>query len=78
MIYRKTEVEATFTTDGWPIPATMTWDDVTLPIVDVGRRWKDEEGIHILARVPDGRVFELHTNGSLWQASLISKPPAAV
>jgi hypothetical protein len=75
MIYRKTEVEATFMPDGWPVPKSLTWYDVRLAVKEMGRRWKEDDGIHLLVRVADGRVFELHTNGSLWQAALISDPP---
>jgi hypothetical protein len=75
MRFRVTEVQATYTADGWPIPSSLRWNGETLPIVDVGRRWRSDDGIHLLARVPDGRVFELHTNGSLWRAAVISEPP---
>jgi hypothetical protein len=75
MRFRVTEVTATFAHNGWPIPTSVRWDSVTLPIVDIGRRWREDDGIHILVRVPDGRVFELHTNGSLWRAAVVSEPP---
>ena len=75
MRFHVTEVQATYTTDGWPFPSSLRWNGETLPIVDVGRRWRSDDGIHLLARVPDGRVFELHTNGSLWRAAVISEPP---
>ena len=75
MRFRVTEVQATYTADGWPIPSSLRWNGETLPIVDVGRRWRSDDGIHLLARVPDGRVFELHTNGSLWRAAVVAEPP---
>ena len=75
MRFHVTEVQATYTIDGWPIPSSLRWNGETLPVVDVGRRWRSDDGIHLLARVPDGRVFELHTNGSLWRAAVISEPP---
>jgi hypothetical protein len=75
MRFRVTEVQATYTPDGWPIPFNLRWNGESLPVIDVGRRWRCEDGIHILARVPDGRVFELHTNGALWRAAVISEPP---
>ncbi|MBN1966918.1 MAG: hypothetical protein JW910_19855 [Anaerolineae bacterium] len=74
MKFRVTEVEATFTPDGWPVTAWLRWDGETLPVSDMGRRWKAEDGIHLLVRVADERVFELHTNGALWRACLISEP----
>lgn len=75
MKFRVTAVQATFTPDGWPIPASLLWEGETLPVLETGRRWKQPDGIHILVRVADGRVFELHTNGSLWRAAVISEPP---
>jgi hypothetical protein len=75
MRFHVTEVQASFTSDGWPIPYSLIWHGETLPVVDVGRRWRSEDGIHILVRVPDGRVFELHTNGALWRAAVVSEPP---
>src|SRR5690606_22722673 len=50
-------VEATWTPDGWPVPSRLTWRGELLDVVDVGRRWKDDDGLHLLARVVDGRVF---------------------
>jgi len=75
MKFRVTEVDATFTAEGWPVPTRVRWEGAFLPVIDVGRRWRAEDGIHILVRVPDGRVFELHTNGSSWRAALVSRPP---
>lgn len=75
MRFRVTDVQAIYTPDGWPIPSSLCWGGETLPVVDVGRRWRSPDGIHILVRVSDGHVFELHTNGALWRAALISEPP---
>lgn len=75
MTFRKVEVEATFTPDGWPVPSVLLWEGDLLRILETGRRWKTEDGIHLLARVPDGRVFELRTNGALWWAAVVSNPP---
>lgn len=74
MRFRVTEVEAHYTPDGWPVPAHLRWQGVTLRIVDHGRRWRAEDGIHLLVMVEDGRVFELHTNGAAWRAALIAEP----
>lgn len=70
-----TEVEATFTVDGWPVPSLLLWKGELLPIMDIGRRWKTEDGIHLLARTHNGRVFELRTNGARWWAGMVSEPP---
>ncbi len=69
-----TEVTATYTPDGWPIPSSLTWEGTALPVADLGRRWRADDGVHLLARVADGRVFELHTNGVQWWAELVSQP----
>jgi hypothetical protein len=73
--FRVTTVEAVFTPDGWPVPRSVMWGGEQLTVVDTGRRWRTDDGIHVLALVSDGRVFELHTNGSLWRAALVSRPP---
>ncbi len=78
MRFRVIEVEATYAPDGWPRPHSVRWGGVTLPVIDVGRRWRIDDGVHVLVRVPDGRVFELHTNGSLWRAAVIAQPPEVV
>jgi hypothetical protein len=75
MTFCPTSVEATYTPDGWPVPSRLVWDNHRLIVIDIGRRWKEENGIHLLVRVSDERVFELHTNGSLWWARLVSGPP---
>ncbi|NLE50462.1 MAG: hypothetical protein GX613_03580 [Chloroflexi bacterium] len=68
-------VQATWTPDGWPIPAQIVWRGAPLAVQDVGRRWKADDGLHLLARVAGGRVFELHTNGAHWWARIVSAPP---
>jgi hypothetical protein len=75
MSFQLVEVEATYTSDGWPVPSSLTWEGDKLAVVEAGRRWKTEDGIHLMIRAADGRVFELHTNGSLWWATVVSSPP---
>jgi hypothetical protein len=72
--FRVTEVEATFTAEGQPLPHSMQWEGETLPVAERGRRWHTEDGLHMLVLVDDGRVFELHTNGAVWRAALVSSP----
>ena len=74
MKFRVTEVSAVFTSDGWPVPSQVRWEGAYLDVLNVGRRWREDDGIHVLALVTDGRVFELHTNGSLWRARVVSEP----
>ncbi len=69
------EVEANWSVDGWPTPARVLWHGDLLPVIDVGRRWKDANGVHLLARLLDGRVLELRTNGALWWGQVVSEPP---
>ncbi len=75
MNYRVISVEASFTPDGWPVPTALRWEGTPLRVIDVGRRWRARDGVHVLVRVPDERVFELHTNGALWRARVVSEPP---
>ncbi|HML22745.1 MAG TPA: hypothetical protein PKD09_13935 [Aggregatilinea sp.] len=72
------EVEAVWSADGWPQPARVLWHGDLLAVIDVGRRWKDDDGIHLLARLADGRVLELHTNGARWWGRTVSAPPGNV
>lgn len=69
------DVEATWTPDGWPVPARLDWQGEALDVIDVGRRWKADDGLHLLARVAGGCVSELHTNGARWWARIVSTPP---
>ena len=75
MSFQKVEVEATYMLDGWPVPSSLIWKGDRLVVLETGRRWKTEDGIHLLARMTDDRVFELRTNGSLWWAAVVSDPP---
>lgn len=68
-------VAATWTPDGWPVPEQLDWQGEPLDVIDIGRRWKADDGLHLLARVTGGRVFELHTNGARWWARIVSTPP---
>jgi hypothetical protein len=53
------EVLANFDLQGVVIPKRFTLKKVEYHVVSVGRRWMDEEGLHILVMVPGERVFEL-------------------
>jgi hypothetical protein len=78
MRFRVTTVEAVIAPDGWPLPSSLLWEGEHLPVLEVGRRWQQADGTHLLVRVLDGRVFELHTNGPLWRAAVIAEPPGRV
>jgi PncC family amidohydrolase len=55
----ETEVTTRYDDQGRPVPSTFNWKGQALRVDSLGRRWEDEEGQHILALVPGGRVFEL-------------------
>lgn len=74
MSFETVEVEATYSPDGWPRPSAVLWRGDLLRVSDVGRRWKEMDGIHLLARLADDRVLELHTNGAHWWARVVSEP----
>lgn len=75
--FHAVEIEATFTPNGWPLPHSLQWEGKTLPVIELGRHWRAEDRVHVLALVNDGRVFELITDGSRWWAALVSVPPAS-
>ena len=52
-------VSADFDTDGTIKPRTFTWRGGQYTLDSIGRRWRDENGIHILVMIPGRRVFEL-------------------
>jgi hypothetical protein len=53
------QVTANFDLDGKITPIDFTWQGRQYTIESVGRRWRDEQGTHILVMIPGGRVFEL-------------------
>ncbi len=59
------EVTARFANDGNIYPQRLNWQGVEFPVELTGRRWQDQEGIHILVMVPGERVLELiyHDSG---------------
>ena len=70
--YTPVTVRATFSPDGWPRLEAITWEGESLPVMDSGRRWSADDGRYMLARVADGRVFEVGTNTARWWARLVS------
>jgi hypothetical protein len=72
------EVEATFTQDGAPRPKSILWDNIPCPVESIGRAWTSDAGRHVLARVKDGRVFELAYDGVRWQGKVVSAPPNVI
>jgi len=62
------EVEVTQGKDGQLLPRRFVWRGSQLRISDVGRRWSDEQGEHILVMVEPGkRVCELLHTDEQWQ-----------
>jgi hypothetical protein len=75
MTFTPCSIEAHFTPSGMPQPAAIEWRGSRLLVVDTGRRWRAEDGLHLLARVTDGRTFELLYNGVAWRGRLINNDP---
>ena len=72
------EVEAAFTQRGNPQPKSLIWDGQKLAVTDMGRRWSEDDGFHMLVRVMDNRIFELAYNGVNWHGREVLKPPTFV
>lgn len=53
------EVTAKFAQDGTITPLRLAWQGVAYPIESTGRRWQEQDGLHILIMVPGERVLEL-------------------
>ncbi len=60
------EVTARFDRDGGITPLDFTWQGRKYPVTDVGRRWTDEEGEHILVMAGGERVYELVFASGRW------------
>ncbi len=68
------EVTARFAQDGNITPQRFVWQDVDYPVASTGRRWQDQDGLHILVMVPGERVLELifQAESGLWY---LKQPP---
>ena len=53
------EITARFDQQGTITPLKFTWKGSSQRVVSTGRRWEDESGLHILAMVSSGRIYEL-------------------
>jgi hypothetical protein len=62
------EVIARFAKDGKIYPQRFSWQGIDYLVESNGRRWQDEEGLHILVMIPGERVVELiyQANQGLW------------
>ena len=54
----KIEITTRFTREGVVLPIDFTLGEETIPVLDIGRRWQDESGQHIL--VMDHRKDTYH------------------
>ncbi|HNT25289.1 MAG TPA: hypothetical protein PKM21_13030 [Anaerolineales bacterium] len=53
------EVTAHFSIEGKATPLRFTWKNSVYQIESTGRRWTNEDGLHILVMALGGRMFEL-------------------
>jgi len=53
------EVTARFDAQGTITPLELTWKGSYLRVESSGRRWTDEDGLHILVILASGRMVEL-------------------
>ena len=53
------EVQAGWDTQGHAEPRRFTWNGQEWRVDSTGRRWKDDQGEHILCMTAQGQVFEL-------------------
>jgi hypothetical protein len=74
------EVTARWLPRGEVIPLSFTWRGHHYPVESTGRRWQDEQGEHILAMTPEGRVYELVFQAAekRWLLNTRGLPPAVV
>lgn len=69
------EVTAKYLPDGQLQPMQFIWKQQLYQIESTGRRWQEEEGLHLLVMIPGGQVFELlyETQEKCWY--LLKSPP---
>jgi hypothetical protein len=67
------DVNAKWIGDDQPYPTWFAWQGLEYSIENLGRRWEDEAGLHILCAVKGGQVFELIYKKA-WGWSLGKKP----
>ena len=72
------QVEARFSPSGDPRPLKIWWQNSTLIVTDVGRRWREVHIFHCLVKSHDGRTFELQYDGQNWQCRTVSGKPFSV
>jgi hypothetical protein len=53
------EVTARWEEDGQVTPVQFRLKGTPLQVETIGRRWKDEAGLHVLVKAFGGRTFEL-------------------
>jgi PncC family amidohydrolase len=68
-----------FDADGRPVPQQFTWRGAARRIEAIGRRWSTPAGEHLLARLPDGEIFELvyHPPSGAWRIAQAHRPAQA-
>jgi nicotinamide-nucleotide amidase len=73
-----TRVEAKTSPSGQPIPQSFTWQGHSYLITDIGRRWNDADGQHILVMTAEQQTVELvqSADGSTWYLNSSTLPPA--
>ncbi len=69
------EVLARFDAQGKVTPLRFNWQGQEFEIESTGRRWRAEDGLHILVMTPGGRMFELlfSTDEFRWVLSRIGQ-----
>jgi hypothetical protein len=75
-----TQVEAKTGSSGEPIPQSFTWQGRSYLVTDIGRRWNDAAGQHILVMTAEQHTVELvrSADGSAWFLNTGNLPPAHV
>ncbi|GAB4576249.1 MAG: hypothetical protein Kow0077_31760 [Anaerolineae bacterium] len=70
--------ETVYPTKGPPRPCRIVIRRDSLRVIDLGRNWEAEDGMHWLARTDDGATYELRHQGGQWWARVVALPITAV
>ena len=56
-------------------PVSLYWEDRWHPVDKIRTSWRDEDGVHFLLQIPDGRVFKAHYHSAddRWYLELFAR-----
>ena len=72
------EVIARFDAQGKVHPLKFVWKGTTITVASAGRRWEDQDGLHMLVMDFQGKAYELAFTPAEMRWYMVGKPPAGL